>query len=470
MKSLYLLGLCLIVLFSCSKDDTNGADPNPDPDPSVVLKACFSLNKDTGMVGEYIKITSCSKEATAFLYDFGNGETSVKENPEILLKEEGDFTIVLKVTDAEQNTDTFSRSISVTQPIEAYYIFPGIESGFVGYPLETGINPISGQPYYIELRADKVGAEGAKFYYRELDENYNATSIYIADRPFDSESAFVNFLPSGNRNFHFSRTLPDLFGTQEVTYTDTWGFVSGINSAIRHSYGYLVDGSNFLYFGTKKVDGIYKTAIERRNASGDAFEEFFNGFGSADSMIGDMIQTDNGYIAYGAVFSKNTTAPYITDYKPMLVFLDIDLNVTSHIIYEDSALTAIPTDANGLNGPYHLGELSNGNLVLYGKGELIVTDNSGNKMASTLFDSTSDIQALISLGDSFIISTDGYLKKFDANGDPVKELKYNGNYLPEILEIDDNLFFVAGYDTLEGEQKLFYGASDKNLNPIDLNK
>ena len=52
----------------------------------------------------------------------------------------------------------------------------------------------------------------------------------------------------------------------------------------------------------------------------------------------------------------------------------------------------------------------------------------------------------------------------------IKEIAYNGNYLPEFVEINDNLFFVAAYNTMEGEQKLFYALFDEALNPINLNQ
>jgi hypothetical protein len=127
------------------------------------------------------------------------------------------------------------------------------------------------------------------------------------------------------------------------------------------------------------------------------------------------------------------------------------------------------SSANDLNGSYHLEQLSNGNIVMYGNGELIVTNETGAKITSTYFDGTMNNQAMVSLGDSFILSSDKYLRKFDMNGSQIKELNYIGNYLPEIIELDGNLFFIAGSD-MEGEIKLLYGMTDTNLNPINLNE
>jgi len=462
MKNLYLALLSIILLASCSKDDIN------DGDSSTALEACFEISKDTVAVGENLQLTNCSKNAITFSYNLGNGKSSTEESPIIVYQNGGNFTIALTVTDDEMETKTFSRQIVVTEA-ESKYLFPDIPVGFSGIPLETGIDPNNGNIYSIELLEDNVGSGGSKFYYRELDEDYMLTSNYIADKPFNSNSAFVNFYPSGNKNFVFSRTLEGLYGTQEVTYNSGWGFLNSINSATKHSYGYLPDGVDFLYYGTEEDNGIYKTAIERRNASGDAFEVFLNDLEDEDSMIGDMIKTGSGYIAFGGVFTKNDTAPKIDDYEPLLIFFDSSFTITSYIVFDDSVLEDKISTSNDLNGSYHVEQLSNGNIVMYSNGELIVADASGTQISSTYFEGTKNNQALISLEDSFILSSDNYLRKFDASGTQIKEIKYNGNYLPEILEIDNTLFFIAGYD-IDGEIKLFYGSSDKNLNLINLNQ
>lgn len=458
MKHLYLLLMGLIVLGSCSKDDSTA---------EAVLEACFEINKDTVSVGENLQLTGCSKGASTVAYTFGNGMSSTDKNPVIAYQDGGDFNIELTVTNEAMETETFSQSVFVLSA-ESNYIYPDIPAGFDAVSLETGINPANGNIYSIELLEDNLGSGGSKFYYNELDASFAVTSNYIADKPFESNSAFVNFYPGGNRNFVFSRTLASLYGTQELTYNSAWGFINAINSATKHSYGYLPDGSNFLYFGTAEDGGIYKTSIERRNSSGDAFEVFLNSLGSADAMIGDMIASGSGFIAFGAVFTKNSTAPQITGYQPAVIFFDSSFAITSHVIYSGSVLDGKISSPNDLNGSYHLAELSNGNLAMYGNGELIVADASGTLISSTYFEGTKSNQALISLGDSFILSSENYLRKFDANGNQLKALKYNGNYLPEILEISNTLFFAAGFDT-GGEIKMFYGASDKELNLINLN-
>lgn len=152
MKKIYALCLGIFVLYSCSKSETK---LEGETNPNAALKACFTLDKNYASIGEYLQITSCSKGVDGYFYDFGNGNTSLKENPKILMEESGDFNIVLTVTDKEQNTETFSKSITVTTPVEINYIFPEITTGFTGFPLETGITP-DNSIYYIELSEDLI--------------------------------------------------------------------------------------------------------------------------------------------------------------------------------------------------------------------------------------------------------------------------------------------------------------------------
>jgi len=464
MKKYYFLGISLFLVLACAKDAMEPIIENPGEEDT--LEACFEISSLTLNVGEMLQITNCSEGATSYLFDFGNGETSADENPSIDFEEGGSYTISLTVENDGGETASFTKSVTVVV-VEALYLYPEIPEGFTGFPLETGINPVTGNIYSIELYQDNIGPLGSKFYYREFDEDFMYASNYIADKPFNSESAFMNIYPNGDINFVFARTLGGLYGTQEVNYNSTWAFLNAINDASSHRYGYLPSESNYLYYGTEEDAGIYKASIETRNSSGDTFEVVLHNFGPADAMIGDMIEVADGYIAFGAVFTKNVSLPYVSDYKPLLVFMDASLNVTGHIIYEDTELTSKVSSFNDLNGSYHLEQLSSGALVMYANGELLVTDAAGNTVSSTFFSDTDKNQALVALDDSFVISTDLYLRKYNASGTVLNEIKYNGNYMPEILKIENTLFFIAGYD-VESDIKLFYGACDFDLTLIDL--
>ncbi|MBT8177733.1 MAG: hypothetical protein HKP60_01220 [Eudoraea sp.] len=463
MKHNYLLILCCFLFYSCSTDEIE----KETPDPGEALEACFEISEETLMVGESLKLFNCSSGATTFLYDFGNGDASTLENPEITFTESGEYTITLTVGNDKGETKTFSLEITVIS-VEGFYIYPDIAEGYSAIPLEMGVNPDNGKLYYIELLVDEVGSGGSKFYYRELAENYETEGQYLADKPYNSNSAFVNFYPSGKKNFVFSRTLNSLYGTQEVTYDAGWAFLNGVQSAKKHSYGVLAVSGSYLYYGADKSGDYHEAAIEIRNSNGDAFQVITTAIPDhQNASIGDMIAIEGGFVAFGGVFTASGTPPYITDYKPLLMYFDEAYALTDYVIFEDSALTGMVNTSDQLNGSFHLESLSNGNLVMYAMGEMRITNSSGNTLKKKYFEETPNNQALVCLGNSFVISTRDYLKKYDLDGNLLQEYHYGGQILPEIMEIGESLFFVAGYEA-EEEVKLFFGKTDLDLNPISL--
>jgi PKD repeat protein len=474
MKNFYAIIFMLFFAVSCTKEEKRDII---DPDQGTNLAACFTISKDTIALGESLQLTNCSVDAAIFSYDFGNNEISNLENPTITFQEGGNFTITLVVYDDQKNSETFSKEVFVEVPVESYYLFPDISSGYNGLPIEVGINPQNGNIFYLEKSEDMVNLSISKFFYKELGSNFIPSSNYIADQQFNTENAHINFLGNGNKNIHFSRTLPELYGSQEITLNSSWALSSTLSSATKYLYGYLKENVNFIFFGTQKDNGFYKAVIEKRNANGDAFDVQFKIIGSNNTMLADMIKTTDGYVAFGGTFDKNLILPFIQNYTPVLTFFDSNFAVTKTVVYNHSVLGAKITNANHLNGSYHLEQLSNGNLATYGNGELTLSDADGNLIKTHYFNEDNNIQAMIGLGDAFVISTgEGYLRLYDLNGIEVKNLRYNGNFMPEFVEKNNTLFFVAGYRTKEsilnvGELsviKIFYGAVDKDLNLIGL--
>ena len=136
MKYLYPLLLGILFTYSCSKDSNDGDDPK-----IALLEACFEISKDTLSVGENLQLTNCSKGATSYAYNFGNGKNSTEESPVTTFENGGDFNISLTVTNDEMETKTFSREVHVTSATSKY-IYPDIATGFSAVSLETGINPV----------------------------------------------------------------------------------------------------------------------------------------------------------------------------------------------------------------------------------------------------------------------------------------------------------------------------------------
>ncbi|MBT8210171.1 MAG: hypothetical protein KJP14_06550 [Eudoraea sp.] len=241
-----------------------------------------------------------------------------------------------------------------------------------------------------------------------------------------------------------------------------------MQSAKKHSYGVLAVSGSYLYYGADKSGDYHEAAIEIRNSNGDAFQVITTAIPAHENAsIGDMIQIEGGFVAFGGVFQTSGTPPYISNYKPLLMYFDEAYALTDYVVFEDSALTGMVNTSDQLNGSFHLESLSNGNLVMYAMGEMRITNSSGNTLKKKYFEETPNNQALVCLGNSFVISTRDYLKKYDLDGNLLQEYHYGGQILPEIREIGESLFFVAGYEE-EEEVKLFFGKTDLDLNPISL--
>ena len=106
----------MVVFSSCDKDDDNTTTPTPTP-PVVTNAptAAFEADRTTINQGETINFTNNSTNSpTSYSWDFGNGETSVTENPSITYNAEGEFTISLTATNADgSDTETKTNYITV---------------------------------------------------------------------------------------------------------------------------------------------------------------------------------------------------------------------------------------------------------------------------------------------------------------------------------------------------------------------
>lgn len=89
-----------LVLFALACGDENPVAPEP--------VACFSYTPETAIkAGDEITFTNCSENATAYSWDFGDGNTSIEENPVHTYIQEGTYTVTLTSTgDGEENIIT----------------------------------------------------------------------------------------------------------------------------------------------------------------------------------------------------------------------------------------------------------------------------------------------------------------------------------------------------------------------------
>jgi PKD repeat protein len=95
MKKTYLLLFSLVLLLAGCKPD---------------VESCFTFSANDAVV---TFTSACSIEATAFDWEFGDGETSISANPIHTYAASGTYTVTLRVTDKKGRTSTTSQTVVV---------------------------------------------------------------------------------------------------------------------------------------------------------------------------------------------------------------------------------------------------------------------------------------------------------------------------------------------------------------------
>lgn len=110
-----ILNLSLVIVFiicfaqSCSKKEL----PIKPQEPKAIFD--FKIGKN----GE-VQFTNTSTNATRFSWSFGNGESSIEENPKYIYKENGSYTVKLFAQNADKK-DSLEKTVVISDiPVEAY--------------------------------------------------------------------------------------------------------------------------------------------------------------------------------------------------------------------------------------------------------------------------------------------------------------------------------------------------------------
>lgn len=109
-KEHYRLLILLFFLFNmiaCGPDD--------DIDPSAPM-ACFQIADDATMAAEAsISFNAeCSKNSMTFVWDFGDGSTSIAQNPQHIYATAGQYKVNLVVSDNNAHTHATSQTVTIT--------------------------------------------------------------------------------------------------------------------------------------------------------------------------------------------------------------------------------------------------------------------------------------------------------------------------------------------------------------------
>jgi PKD repeat protein len=120
------LGLLAIVLLAFGCDHY---DETPDP---TTLTADFNINLSGDCPTPcQVCFTNNSQNATAYTWDFGNGQTSTEQNPCVIYQSSGTYTVTL-ITSNGTGTQTTTKTVIVGDNIERYRrTFSANSSGIV---------------------------------------------------------------------------------------------------------------------------------------------------------------------------------------------------------------------------------------------------------------------------------------------------------------------------------------------------
>lgn len=98
---------------SCKKDDdTDNNNNNGNNTPPV---ACMQVSNSNIANGETVNFTSCSTNATSYLWDFGDGNTAAVQNPSHTFTAGGPYVVTLTASN-NAGSDITSHTITVSAP------------------------------------------------------------------------------------------------------------------------------------------------------------------------------------------------------------------------------------------------------------------------------------------------------------------------------------------------------------------
>lgn len=109
--SCFLLLTITTVIGSCSGDD------NTSPNPT----AAFTASKTSAIVNEEITFTNTSKDASSYVWSFGDGTTSTAESPVKTFATAGEYEVTLAAKNSSGSSST-KATITITSGTEVYFI------------------------------------------------------------------------------------------------------------------------------------------------------------------------------------------------------------------------------------------------------------------------------------------------------------------------------------------------------------
>lgn len=147
-KLLFVLSIGLL-FFSCEKDEKEEVKPKSE--------ACFNYIPDNDVkIGDTIKFTSCSQNATTYKWDFGDGKIATDSIAKHVYKTSGTYKLRLYVYN-EFSSDTIEKTISIRDYTKFELLTSTIWSAYLLQDASTRIQIPNNETQYLYLNFLKNG-------------------------------------------------------------------------------------------------------------------------------------------------------------------------------------------------------------------------------------------------------------------------------------------------------------------------
>lgn len=450
MKKIYFFAFILLnVLNSCSSDTSE----------ETKLVAAFNLSSTIVNIGDEIKVTNLStseKEIVSYSFNFGNDETSTEKEPTFYYSQAGNYYVKLIITDIDGKVASHTVRLIVTE--ENSFLLENqttVDADVTS--LEIGIH--DNKIFYTEVYRP-ILTSGSQFYrnvqYDDVTKTF--TTKIIADRITNSGHTQTTFLNNGNRIVTMVESL-NYLGGREAELSSDWSPIRLVSG--QTTYGSIPNNDQFYFYGASN----YNPSIEIRNSAGQLVSKKTYENVLKNAFIGDLIKTGNTYVGFGGKYEKSTTNEF-QNYKPILLFFNENLELTSYKVFENSSLHNSVNRWNNLNGSFNLVKLSNGNLAVYSHDELRITTALGEEVKLIKFKDSTNLQSLIEVEGGVIVSSTRKLEKYDNTGNLTKSTSYIGSFNTGFVKKGDLIYFATTYSTSYQNYSLYkikLGAIDSNL-------